>query len=114
MVLAQLHLQGTHTDSRMVMKMIADTGIQQSCPPLSSPAAGVMSTGNGKFSHVYFSALNVDWVLSTCSQYSGTVWSKLESILASQHNCAHTRDIMLTFVNACSSSGNAAACNILL
>ncbi len=45
MVLAQLHLQETPTDSHMVMKMMADTGIQQSCPPLCSPAAGVMSTG---------------------------------------------------------------------
>ena len=114
MVLAQLHLQGTHTDSRMVMKMMADTGIQQSCPPLSSPAAGMMSTGNVTSSNVFFSALNVDRALSTCSQYSGTVWSKLESILASQDNCAHTGDIVLTFVNACSSNGNAAACNIML
>lgn len=45
MDMAQLHLQETLTDSHMVMKMMADTGIQQSCPPLYSPAAGAMSTG---------------------------------------------------------------------
>jgi len=45
MDLAQLHLQETLTDSHMVMKTMADTGIQQSCPLLCSHAAGVMSTG---------------------------------------------------------------------
>ena len=112
MVLAQLHLQGILTDSHMVMKMMAATGIQQSCPRLCSPAAGVMSTGD-TFSQCVLSCTECCRELSQCSQCSESFWSKLICMLTSHTCCTHTQNNMLTAVNGCSSVGNAAACNIL-